>query len=231
MPSEIVERFRFHTRSRLKDESVADFVAALRAIAVHCNFGDSLDTMLRDRIVCGISDEHTQRRLLAESILTLKSAMTIAQSLERASENAETLKQSSAATPGNAAIPGTPFQDSGEVHNVKGSRVFSGKRDPRMQGAQVPCFRCDKTNICPVNADLRLPSATIVAKRDISGQHVMRTSNKRSPRLMLGTCWEMLVTVIVMGNIYFTKSQFLGHLSLSLQCHIDCVWSRAVHGN
>ena len=34
MPSEIVERFRFHTRSRLKDESVADFVAALRAIAI-----------------------------------------------------------------------------------------------------------------------------------------------------------------------------------------------------
>ena len=61
VPSEIVKRFRFHTRSRLKDESVADFVAALRAIAVHCNFGDSLDTMLRDRIVCGISDEHTQR--------------------------------------------------------------------------------------------------------------------------------------------------------------------------
>ena len=44
--------------------------------------------------------------------------MTIAQSLERASENAETLKQGSAATPGNAAIPGIPFQDSGEVCQV-----------------------------------------------------------------------------------------------------------------
>ena len=98
VPSEIVECFRFHTRSHLKDESVADFVAALRAIAVHCNFGDSLDTMLRDRIVCRISDGHTQRRLLAESTLTLKSAMTIAQSLERASENGETLKQGSATT-------------------------------------------------------------------------------------------------------------------------------------
>ena len=222
VPSEIVERFRFHTRSRLKDE---DFVAALRAIAVHCNFGDSLDTMLRDRIVCGISDEHTQRRLLAESTLTLKSAMTIAQSLERASENAETLKQSSAATPGNAAIPGTPFQGSGEVHNV--SSQARGTLECKVPRSHVSVVT--KPIICPVNADLKLPSPTIVAKRDISGQHVMRTRNKRSPRLMLGTCWEMLVTVIVMG-ISTPPSPSFWDIS-ALQCHIDCVRSRAVHGN
>ena len=60
-PLEIVERFKFHTHSRLKDESVADYVAALRTITVYCNFGATLDTMLRDRIVCGDGDDHTQR--------------------------------------------------------------------------------------------------------------------------------------------------------------------------
>lgn len=144
VPSEIVERYRFHTRSRLKDESVADFVAALRAIAIYCNFGNTLDTMLRDRIVCGIGDDHTQRRLLAESTLTLKSAMTIAQSLERASENADTLKKGTAATP---IIAGTSEQEA-KVHSVKG-RNHAGRREPPQQGAQVPCYRCGKSNHLP----------------------------------------------------------------------------------
>ena len=38
-PSEIVERFKFHSRSRLPGESVAAFVAELRALAEFCNFG------------------------------------------------------------------------------------------------------------------------------------------------------------------------------------------------
>ena len=38
-PSEIVERFRFHTRTRKPGESVANFIASLRALSEHCNFG------------------------------------------------------------------------------------------------------------------------------------------------------------------------------------------------
>ena len=38
-PSPIVQRFKFNTRSRQKGESVADYVAALRDIAQHCNKG------------------------------------------------------------------------------------------------------------------------------------------------------------------------------------------------
>ena len=65
-PSEIVQRFKFNNRFRTEGESVADFVAALRNLAEHCEYGDTLETMLRDRIVCGIQDEKIQRRLLVE---------------------------------------------------------------------------------------------------------------------------------------------------------------------
>ena len=65
-PSEIVQRFKFNNRFRTEGESVADFVAALRNLAEHCEHGDILETMLRDRIVCGIRDEKIQRRLLVE---------------------------------------------------------------------------------------------------------------------------------------------------------------------
>ena len=38
----------------------ANFVAALRDLAEHCEYRDTLNTMLRDRIVYGIRDEKIQ---------------------------------------------------------------------------------------------------------------------------------------------------------------------------
>ena len=47
--SEIVQRFKFHSRSRQPEETIAIFVAELRSIGQHCNFGESLNDLLRDR--------------------------------------------------------------------------------------------------------------------------------------------------------------------------------------
>lgn len=93
VPSEIVERFKFNTRVRCAGESVADFVAELRRLAKYCNFGSTLDEMLRDRIVCGIQDEAIQRKLLAENKLTLPRATEIAFAMEAAARDAMNLKQ------------------------------------------------------------------------------------------------------------------------------------------
>ena len=65
-PSTIVQRAKFYGRSREKGETVAQYLSELRAIAALCNFGDKLDDMLRDRLVCGINDSAMQRQLLAE---------------------------------------------------------------------------------------------------------------------------------------------------------------------
>ena len=77
-PSVIVSRYNFNTRMKQPGESIADYTAELRKIAEHCSYGDTLEDMLRDRIVCGISDPQLQRRLLAESALTYKTAFEIA---------------------------------------------------------------------------------------------------------------------------------------------------------
>lgn len=52
-PSEIVQRFNFHSRSQKQGESVEDYVAELRRLSEHCEFAD-LENMLRDRLVCGV---------------------------------------------------------------------------------------------------------------------------------------------------------------------------------
>ena len=86
-PSEIVQRFKFHTRFRRPTETVAEYVSELRALSEYCNFGDSLEEMLRDRLVCGIANETIQSKLLAEKKLTYLDALALAQRLESAIQN------------------------------------------------------------------------------------------------------------------------------------------------
>ena len=95
-PSEIVEReverVKFHSRSRLPGESVATFVAELRSLSEFCNFGDTLDVMICDRLVCRINDITIQKRLLSEPGLTYAKAVEIAQSAETAAQSLRELR-------------------------------------------------------------------------------------------------------------------------------------------
>ena len=74
-PSSIVYRFKFNSHFRQQGETIQQYVAELRNISEHCEFGDQLEKMLRDRLVCGLNEERIQRRLLAESQLEFKKAM------------------------------------------------------------------------------------------------------------------------------------------------------------
>ena len=60
-PSEIVQRFKFHTRGRQDNESVSTYVTQLRHLSQDCNFGASLSSMLRDRLVCGVNNDRIQQ--------------------------------------------------------------------------------------------------------------------------------------------------------------------------
>ena len=52
----IVQRFKFNMRSRQSHETIATFVAELGKFSEFCNYGDMLEDMLWDRIVCGINN-------------------------------------------------------------------------------------------------------------------------------------------------------------------------------
>ena len=71
----IVERFKFNTRDRLPNESIAEYLAVLRRLSEPCEYGTTLNQMLRDRLVCGIKYEKIQQRLLSEKALTLEKAL------------------------------------------------------------------------------------------------------------------------------------------------------------
>ncbi|KAK8756643.1 hypothetical protein V5799_000656 [Amblyomma americanum] len=84
-PSELYARFLFYRRNQAAEESVADYVTALRKLAEDCGFGSAqlpLDVMMRDRFVCGLRNEGVQQRLLAEHSLTFKFAYDLATTAE-----------------------------------------------------------------------------------------------------------------------------------------------------
>ena len=89
-----MQRFKFNSRVRGEGESIADFVAALRQLSEHCAFGETLQDVLRDRLVCGVKDERIQRRLLGEVELTFARAFQIALAVESANKHAIELQSS-----------------------------------------------------------------------------------------------------------------------------------------
>ena len=88
----IVQRYQFYTREPTGTETIATYVAALRKLAEHCSYGDKLNEMIRDWLVCGVNHATIQPRLLAEKI-------GLAQAVEAAEKNTKILSSKPAAAP------------------------------------------------------------------------------------------------------------------------------------
>ena len=116
-PLTITERFKFHQRNQKEGETIAQYLAELRKLSQHCEFGDKLDETLRDRLVCGVHSGQIQKRLLAEKELTLQKAIELAQGMEAATKQSSELR-----------MPGGTVPGSHEIH----LQTAAGK----------PCYRC-----------------------------------------------------------------------------------------
>ena len=136
-PSEIVQRFKFHTCVRKSNQTVGVFVAELRRLSEHCNFGDKLEDALRDRIVCGIQDERIQRRLLAETTLTFTKALEIAQSMETAAKNTADLQGSVPTLSENSSVNKVTEEKKAECYRCKGNHMPHKCRFKKAQ-----CYNC-----------------------------------------------------------------------------------------
>ena len=91
--SVIVQRYNFNNKMKQPAETIAAYTAELCKITEHCSFGDTLDDMLRDCIVCRINDIVLQRQLLAEPDLTYQTALKMVQAWETAESNSRELQK------------------------------------------------------------------------------------------------------------------------------------------
>ena len=139
-PNQIAERYRFYKRDRKTGETVADYIAILRKLSEHCEFGDKLEEYLRDRLVCGLNSERVQQKLLATQDLNLKKAMDIAIGFETASKEARSLQSSGGVDGERIDRLGAQFGS----NRVGGQGFNQGRKE---------CYRCGSlthlANGCP----------------------------------------------------------------------------------
>ncbi|CAN8019345.1 unnamed protein product [Ixodes persulcatus] len=129
--NEIAESYKFFTRSQRPGESVKEFIFEIRKIADNWNFGEVLDRMLRDRIVCGLHDSGVRRKPLAKPILTRQQGEEIALASELAALNVQQME-------GNRR---TRTATKKSVHSVEGDKNPGGRRK------EITTTRMRKTTI------------------------------------------------------------------------------------
>uniref|UniRef100_H2ZS10 Retrotransposon gag domain-containing protein n=1 Tax=Latimeria chalumnae TaxID=7897 RepID=H2ZS10_LATCH len=87
----VAERHRFRQCAQGLDETIVQYVAALRELVSPYDFGDKTDVMLRDQIVEKASNSQICERLLLEPNLTLEKSIAIGCQIEPAIKNAQML--------------------------------------------------------------------------------------------------------------------------------------------
>ena len=94
--NETYERFIFNKRDQHADESFESFLSAIRSLMKTCNYHqNSIDSILRDRIVLGIRDTESQKTLLKERNLTLARAIDIVKAAESANVQGKAFRNES----------------------------------------------------------------------------------------------------------------------------------------
>ena len=139
----IYERYKFYSRNQEQGESIKDYVAKLRELAQPCSFQDSLDDMLRDRFVMGMSSAATQQNLLAETDLTFDKAVKVATAREAALRDATAAHKLGVSANANNG-QGNVYQVKGHKSNFKSSEKNqnSNANNNKSSTPKSACFGC-----------------------------------------------------------------------------------------
>lgn len=119
-PNITVARFKFFTRNQEEGENIDQYVTALRVASQHCEFADLHESLIRDRIVCGIIDNTVRDRLLRAEELTLAKAIQICQA-------AEITKEESKCIDGTSQSVQVDAVDGGGARGRRSARGWRGR--------------------------------------------------------------------------------------------------------
>ena len=203
-PSEIVQQYKFNSCYRQPRETIATFMSELRSLAEICNYGASLDEMLRDCLVCGINNNIIQRRLFAETKLTLPKALEIALGVETAAKNADTLSQGIKSggigelQTGDVHKPHVPVKRTGTTNNCYRCGR-NGHSSATCRFREAKCHNCETghlKNVCwkKIQKQSTEPQENLSVKciveeseENIKEYSLYNTSTSQKPKPMMKT--------------------------------------------
>lgn len=88
----VYERYLFNMCQQNSGETVDSYVNLLPKAASTCQFGTLTEELIRDRLVIGLQDQATKRRLLKEENLDMNKALNICRSSEIATQQLKAMK-------------------------------------------------------------------------------------------------------------------------------------------
>ena len=112
--NETVERYKFFTRVQEEGEPLEKFIVDLKILASTCNFTTLRESLVRDRIICGIRDSKLREDLLKVADLDLDKCVNARRASELSKER-------------NRAIEAT----SETVHHLTSRNKREEKKDKR----------------------------------------------------------------------------------------------------
>ncbi|GFN74652.1 Pol polyprotein [Plakobranchus ocellatus] len=89
----IYDRHQFLTKQQQEGESFDQFVTELKRLSADCEFRELKDSLIRDRIVCGIRSAQLKERMLRDSDLTLDKAITLGRAEEKAKQQLAEMRE------------------------------------------------------------------------------------------------------------------------------------------
>ena len=127
--NETYERYQFNKWDQELNKSIDSYVAVLRNLAKTCNYCTLEENLIRDRIVMGIRENSTRKRLLQESELTLNRCIDIC----RANES--------------TAIQLKAIGNEEDVNVVKKKSVHGSKGAQKRVSKDIDCKYCGRKHI------------------------------------------------------------------------------------
>ncbi|EZA60809.1 hypothetical protein X777_05152 [Ooceraea biroi] len=89
--NESVDRHIFFSRVQQSGESFDVFLTELKKLSKQCGFGTLNDSLIKDRIISGLSDSNLKNRLLRKEDLDLEKCIRIYKATELAQQQLKTL--------------------------------------------------------------------------------------------------------------------------------------------
>ncbi|XP_069106974.1 uncharacterized protein [Argopecten irradians] len=135
--NETYERYLFNNRSQEQGETIDAYVAALRSLAKTCNYGALEESLIRDRIVMGVRENATRKKLLQDQSLTLHRCIDICRSFEKSVQHMKDITNEEVKVCGKKATDNAQPQDR--------PQTSSGKRNS--QKHIVNCGNCGYNHV------------------------------------------------------------------------------------
>ncbi|CAG9133042.1 unnamed protein product [Plutella xylostella] len=135
------DKAKFYDAMKGHEESVEEWAARLRGLAIHCGFGTALDTVLRDRFVLGFHTGPERDRLFEQN----STELTFARAVEVAKQATSARAARVAAGSSLAAAPSVKEEP---LYRMSGARGGAGRAaaGPARPGNEERCKVCGLRN-------------------------------------------------------------------------------------